>query len=104
MNNKEIKMNDEAVWRKLDEHTMRIDNLTVQVAETRAEFNSLEKHLNRQIKDINDTLLRIENKINIQSEYQNKTKGAIGFGAWLLSGIVGIATFVSVVWNIVFGN
>lgn len=100
MNNKDNEMKDEAIWKKLDEHTNRIDKLTTNQAALTAEVRALE----RGQKDITSALARIENKLDMAYDYQNKQKGATMFGAWVLGITLTLLTVVASIKDKFFGS
>ena len=97
-------MSDDAIWKRLDEHGMKIDTLIVDQATTKAEVRALERRLDKTLASISETLARMEAKQDNQWAYQNKQKGALGFGAWLVGGAMALATVIGVIWNMVFGS
>ena len=97
-------MSEDPLWKKIDEHAMKIDALSIQQAEIRTEVRSLERHLNSQMTEMNTVLSRIEGKLDSQAAYQNKQKGALGFGAWLVGGVAAVVTTIALIWNMAFGS
>ena len=97
-------MSDEAVWKRLDEHNMKIDALTVQQATTQAEVRALERRLDKNVASILETLARMEAKQDNAFAYQNKQKGATAFGAWVVGVGLTVSAIIISVWTAAFGN
>jgi len=97
-------MSDDAIWKRLDEHGMKIDTLIVDQATTKAEVRALERRLDKTLASISETLARMEAKQDSQWAYQNKQKGALGFGAWLVGGVAAVVTTIALIWNMAFGS
>ena len=97
-------MSDDAIWKRLDEHGMKIDTLIVDQATTKAEVRALERRLDKTLASISETLARMEAKQDNQWAYQNKQKGALGFGAWLVGGVAAVVTTIALIWNMAFGS
>lgn len=97
-------MSDDAIWKRLDEHGMKIDNLTVEQATTKAEVRALERRLDKNVANIMETLTRMEAKQDSQWAYQNQQKGATKFGAWVAGVALTIITVTVSIWSMVFGQ
>ena len=97
-------MSDDAIWKRLDEHGMKIDMLTVDQATTKAEVRALERRLDKTLASISETLSRMEAKQDNQWAYQNQQKGATKFGAWVAGVALTIITITVSIWSVVFGQ
>lgn len=97
-------MSDDAIWKRLDEHGMKIDTLTVEQATTKAEVRALERRLDKNVANIMETLARMEAKQDSQWAYQNQQKGATKFGAWVAGVALTIITVTVSIWSMVFGQ
>lgn len=97
-------MSDDAVWKRLDEHSVKIDNLATNQATVQAEVRALERRLDASLSEFSVTLGRIESKLDTNTSYQNKQQGAYRLGAWIIGVGLTIATIVASVWSNVFGS
>lgn len=95
---------DKAIWRRLDEHSVKIDSMAIQQAETRSEVRSLERRLDRQMAEHGSVLSRIEAKLDSTTAYQERTKGARNFGAWLFGAGVALLTGIVAFYNLPMFN